>query len=174
MKMKRWLLLAVLFAACASQRSMQTVKAFREARDRFDDAAASKYVAPGSPLAKGGAWRHWDEYFHGHTTWSGWTAHGRVVSAYGDEMNDFYRYLDWKVKPYKMTWWLDENYKVEKQEIEPDPEKATSRLEEFKAWAAKAHPDELEYLMPKGQIDPSADRPERWRKILEEWHATMK
>jgi hypothetical protein len=32
----------------------------------------------------------------------------------------------------------------------------------------------LEYLMPKGEINPAGDRPERWKAILEQWRATLK
>ena len=42
-------------------------------------------------------------------------------------------------------------------------------MKEFKEWARANHPDELAYLMPKDRLDPTGDRPERWRVMLDEW-----
>jgi hypothetical protein len=76
--------------------------------------------------------------------------------------------LDWQAPPYTMTFWLDDQNHVSEVLIKSGG-KAKSRLDEFKLWALEHHPRELVYLMPKGQIDPTGDRPERWRAIIEKW-----
>ena len=166
----------VLLPACTSSRLIRRVQEFRALRERGDDAASQAFLTSdakmffnkregeGSPII-GGPWRHWDTYFHGHASFTDWSSHDRVVTAIGHETNDYYRLLDWKPSPWRMTWWLDESDKISAILLEP-LEKSTSRLEEFVAWAKKNHPDELAYLMPKGEIDPTGDRPERWRPIL--------
>ncbi|HEX3110025.1 MAG TPA: hypothetical protein VHU41_13105, partial [Thermoanaerobaculia bacterium] len=54
------------------------------------------------------------------------------------------------------------------------PGKETSRMEEFRAWAAVHDPTELEYLMPKGKLDPTGDRPERWKALLVRWREAVR
>ena len=178
--MRKLVLLLIAFVACATENNIRTVKNFRAARERGDDAAAEAYLTPDSRMwfvkkegpgfivGHGGEeWRHWDLYFHGHSTYSDWQSHGNVVTANVMESNDFYHLLDWKPAPYRLTYWFERG-RIKEILLEPLG-KSTSRLEEFKSWAAKTHPDELAYLMPKGEIIPTADRPERWRAILEEW-----
>jgi hypothetical protein len=77
--------------------------------------------------------------------------------------------LDWQPAPYTVTYWLDSSNRISGVLIKSLPWKTVNRLPEFEEWAAAHHPDELAYLMPKGKLDPSGDRPERWRAILEEW-----
>jgi hypothetical protein len=79
------------------------------------------------------------------------------------ETNDFYRLLDWKPVPYRMTWWLDANGKITGAMVHSLPGKPTSRLPEFREWAAAHHPEELEYLMPK--------RPPRPPPVKLKWRA---
>jgi hypothetical protein len=179
--MRRVLFLAA-FVACASQQNnIRIVKNFREAREQGDLARAQAYIAPGARLwfenktgpgepyvLSGGSWDHWDTYFHSKNELSEWRTDARAVSATVNETNDFMQFLDWQAAPYTMTWWLDDQNRIAEVLIKGGG-KPKSRLDEFKAWAAKNHPDELAYLMPNGQIDPTGDRPERWRAILEEW-----
>jgi hypothetical protein len=181
--MRRVLFLAA-FVACASQQNnIRIVKNFREARERRDFVTAQTYVAPGARvwyeektgpgeplLLGGGRWDHWDHYFHSKTDLFNWRTDGQAVITSVHETNDFMRLLDWKAAPYTMTFWLDDTNRISGVLIKGGG-KPKSRLDEFKVWAAKAHPGELAYLMPKGQIDPTGDRPERWRAILEEWRA---
>ncbi len=180
--MNRVVPLLALVVCCASfDPQIQSVQAFRALRDRGDDAAAASYLTPdsriwftakkgeGSPFGHGHeAWHHWDLYFHGRTTFTHWSAHDGVVSAIGHETNDYYRLLDWKPPPFRMTWWLTSDHKIHEILFEPLG-KSTSRLDQFRAWAAVVHPGELADLMPTGEIDPTGDRAERWRALLIEW-----
>jgi len=72
-----------------------------------------------------------------------------------------------------MTWWLDEQHHITAILFEPLG-KPASRFDEVTAWAKAHHPEELAYLMPKGDIDPTGDRPERWKVLLEEWRASVR
>jgi hypothetical protein len=178
-------LLLLLFVACASSPKISNIKAFRTARERGETAAMMSYLAPGARmwfdkregegmlLGENERWRHWDTYFHGHSELYDWKVDGNVVTAMGRETNDFYRLTEWKAPPFRQTWWLDDQNRITAILFEPlgNP---TSRFDEVKAWAKEHHPDELAYLMPKGQIDPTADRPERWRALLDEWRESIR
>ncbi|HEX3580646.1 MAG TPA: hypothetical protein VH087_02710 [Thermoanaerobaculia bacterium] len=87
------------------------------------------------------------------------------------ETNDFYRLLDWKTVPYPITWWLDANGRVTGAMVHSLPGKPTSRLPEFREWTAAHHPEEFEYLTPKGHLDPTGDRAERMGRLLMQWRS---
>ena len=169
-----------VIVCCASQSNIAIVKAFEGAGERGDDAASQGYVAPdarmwfnkkegpGVPLI-GGPWRHWDLYFRGHTRFTDWESRDHVVTAIGHETNDYYRLLDWKPEPFRMTWWLDDAGKITDALLESSADKSTGRLDDFRAWVKQKHADQLAYLMPGGKFDPTGDRPERWRTLLLEW-----
>ncbi|HJT18655.1 MAG TPA: hypothetical protein VJ853_14765 [Thermoanaerobaculia bacterium] len=179
--MRKTVLVVFALAACATQNNIQTVKNFRAARERGDTAAAEAYLTPdsriwfekkdgpGEPFGHGDQPdRHWDVYFHARSTYSDWQSHGDSVSATVLETNDFYQLLDWKPAPYRLTYRFDAQGRIKEVLLE-SMGKSTSRLAEFKQWAAKTHPDELAYLMPNGHIDRTADRAERWHALLMEW-----
>jgi hypothetical protein len=178
--MRKALAFLFVIVCCASQSDIAVVQVFHDTDARGDDAATQAYVVPGArmwfdkregagvPLL-GGPWRHWDLYFHGHTRFTNWESHDHVVTAIGHETNDYYRLLDWKPAPFRMTWWLDGAGKITGVLLEPTAGKSASRLDDFRAWVKQKHPDELEYLMPGGNFDPTGDRPERWRALLLEW-----
>jgi hypothetical protein len=82
-------LLLLLFVACASSTSaIRTVQAFRDARERGDEAAMQSLLAPdarmffdkreGNGMLLGGTdeWSHWDTYFHGHSEKDDWKGGG--------------------------------------------------------------------------------------------------
>jgi hypothetical protein len=167
--------------SCASQPLVRRVQEFRDARDRGDFTSAQAYIAPGARLwyeekkgdgeayvLRGGSWDHWDTYFHGRNRLTDWRTTGRSVTATAYETNDFMQLLEWQAPPYTITWWFNKENRISGVLIKGGG-KARSRLEEFREWARKNHPEELEYLMPKGRLDPTGDRPERWHTILEEW-----
>lgn len=178
---KRLIFAIFLMTSCASHAHIRAVLQFRALREKGDDAAVQAYVAPGAKIwfgqkegegssLLGNSWRHWDEYFHSHSEFTQWESHGNEVTAVGREMNDYYRLLDWTPPPFRQTWWFDASGRISEVLYQPLG-KSTHRLKEFEAWAREHHPDELSYLMPKGEIDPSGDRPERWRPILIEWRS---
>lgn len=131
---------------------------------------------PGEPVgAGGGKWAHWDSYFHSRTHYTDWVVSDREISAIAHESNDFYRLLEWTPQPYLMTWWLDGEGRVTGKLVSSIPApKPMSRMNEMKAWARKHHPEELAYLMPNDALDPTGDRPERWKRLLTEWREDAK
>lgn len=183
--MRRPIVTLLIAAACASSSSVSIkhVQAYRAASARGDD--LSPYLAPGArmwydtkegegePLKKGqGSYAHWDHYFGSTSTLTDWQVHDGAVSAVVHETNAFYRLLDWTPAPYRMTWWLDAEGRIREALLTAIPGHDTKgRLAEFQAWAREHHPDELDYLMPKGRIDPKGDRAERFAALLKEWRA---
>ena len=178
-------LLLLLAIACATTASnIERVQAYRAAHERGDLAAEQAFLAPdarmfyekregeGEPLTAGssGRYAHWDEFFHSTATLADWKEEGNAVSATVHEGNDFYRLLDWTPKPYRMTWWVDADGRITAAMVQSLPGESTrGRMNDFQEWARTHHPDELAYLMPNGRIDPTEDRPERFRKLLLEW-----
>ena len=177
--------LGLLLAFCANDRLIHRVKAYHNARAADDVAAEAAFLSPdartwyesrtgeGEPLKPGrsGRYAHWDAFFHSKPVLSDWVVRGREVTATVHETNDFYRLLDWKPNPYQMTWWFDDQDRISGVMIRSLPGKETSRLQEFRAWATLHQPAELEYLMPKGKLDPTGDRAERFKALLVEWRA---
>jgi hypothetical protein len=164
---------------------IRIVQQFREAREKGDLALARSYLAPdariwfdqkertgaGAPWTlEPGDWDRWDRFFHSRTEYTDWQDLGDRVTALGHETNDFYRLTEWSPKPLAFTWWLDEKGRISGFLFHAQGEgKDPSRFDELEAWASANRPDELAYLMPKGRIDPSGDRPARWRALAIEW-----
>ena len=179
---------ALLLAACATDDALHRVRAYRNARARGDAAAEARYLAPGArmyfeektglgePLkaGKSGSWAHWDDYFRSQVSLTDWKVEGNMVSAVVHETNEFYQLLEWEPRPYRMMWWVDDSGRITEALVQriPGP-KVKSRLDEFKAWAREHHPEELAYLMPGDRIDPTGDRPERVRRILDDWRRNL-
>ncbi len=159
------------------------VKALLEARKRGDEAAARALMSPdariwwekregaGQPWGLVSKWSGWDAYFHSQNDYSDFRETGDTVAASGVEMNDFYRLIERPPQRFRATWWLDSAGKFAGFLYEPrgSTVPGEDRLEQFKAWARKEKPAELEYLMPGGQFDPTGDRPQRFHAILVEW-----
>ncbi len=172
-------------AASGADHRIETVKKFQAARQRGDLVKARALLAPdpriwfdmeerkgpGEPWKlEEGDWDRWDRFFHSATTYSDWKSGADRVTAIGREINDYYRLLDWEPKPLALAWWFDSSGNIAGFLFHAVADAPThSRLAEFKEWAKKNRPEELAHLMPKGRIDPSGDRPERWRAILIEW-----
>lgn len=172
-------------AALAASGRIETVQKFREAREKGDLAAARGYLAPDAriwfdmPERKGDGepwtlepddWDGWDRFFHSKTSYTDWKDLGDRVTAVGHESNDFYRLTDWTPKPMGFSWWFDAHGKISGFLFHAVGEgKAQSRFDQLQDWARLHLPDELAYLMPKGRIDPSGDRPARWRALAIEW-----
>jgi hypothetical protein len=169
----------------AADHRIETVKKFEAARERGDLETASALLAPdprvwfdteerkgpGEPWSlEKGEWDHWDHFFHRKIAYSDWKSQGDHVTATGRETNDYYRLLDWEPKPLALTWWFDSSGKITGFMFHAVRDAPThSRLREFETWAKKNHPGEIAYLKPKGRMNPTKDRPERWLALLKEW-----
>jgi hypothetical protein len=163
------------------------VKAFLDAKEQPDKAAAQAMLAPGArswfderkgegdPYALQGRWSGWDAFFRTKNTYSDWTQGRDSVTANGEEMNDFYRLIERSPTRFRATWWLDASGRIDGFLYEPRGAVVPGdRFREFKEWARREKPAELDYLMPGGRIDPTGDRPQRFRALLEEWRRAAK
>jgi hypothetical protein len=175
----------VVSAATGEPTRIETVQRFREARERGDLAAARAYLAPdariwfdmaeregeGKPWTlEPDDWDRWDRFFHSRTEYTDWKDAGDRVTAIGHETNDFYRLTDWTPRPLAFTWWFDAKGRISGFLFHAvEGEKVKSRFDELKAWARANRPEELADLMPRDRIDPSGDRPARWRRLAIEW-----
>jgi len=66
-------------------------------------------------------------------------------------------------------WPFDAFKRIEGQLIRTVGVRPPGRAEEFLPWTRQNEPEELEYLMSGGEIDPGGDRPKRMRELLNQW-----
>ena len=176
----------LLSAFCVTQPLIRRAQEFRDLIETGNYAEAERFVAPGARTffekregpgepytVGGGSWAHWDSFFHSRNRLAEWRVNGRRVTATAHETNDFMELLEWKAPPYTITWTFDDSDRISEVLIQGGVGKRTSRLDEVKAWAEMHHPGEIAYLMPKGRIDPTGDRAERWKKLLLEWRESI-
>ena len=159
------------------------VKEFRAVREK-DPQAAQAFLADDPRVwyekkeGAGQAWRfdsdpwvHWDKFFKSQSTDKDWRVEGRAVSVVAVESNDFYRLIERAPSPIRLTWFFNEAGKLSGFLVQSMSKGQADRLDEFSKWAREHHPTELDYLMPKGRINPEGDRAERWQALLIKWRA---
>src|SRR5437763_1574825 len=136
---------ALVLLGCADERLIRRVQTYNHARKNGDVSTESRLLASNARMwyesrtgegelltpGRSGSYAHWDALFHSRSMLSGWTVHGREVTATVHETNDFYRLLDWQPAPYQMTWWFDEQNRITGAMVRSLPGKATSRMQEF-------------------------------------------
>ena len=186
-------LTALILCACASAEDagqhahVARIEAFRELRESGDLAGARALLVDGpriwygerdgdgSPWTLGGGrWKAWDDYFRGTAVRATeWHVDGEVVWADVVETNDYYRLVERPPSRWRATYFIAEDGRIEGFLVGriPGLERDGGRDAEFEAWARETHPEEAEYLMPGGSIDPTGDRPQRMRALLELWRA---
>lgn len=166
------------------------VEEFRSARARGDLDAARAMMSTdprlwydskegeGSPWTMGGGrWSAWDEHFRGVTEREGaWHVEGDRVWADMVETNEYYELTEAPSRRmWRGTYFIDDADKIAGFMVSavPGVSRAPGRADEFKAWAREHHPDEAEYLMPGGKLDPTEDRAPRMRALLNEWRLSV-
>jgi hypothetical protein len=180
--------LIILLAGCVDAR-VHTVEAFEAARDAGDYETARSYMGddprvwwgvregPGAQWALGGGpWRGWDAHFHGDSARiTPWRVDGDRVWADMRESNDYYRLLEREPGFWRRSYFFDGGDRITGTMIGAvdDPPPPSGRDDEFEAWARANHPGELDYLEPDGKIDPTGDRPQRYRALLNTWRASV-
>lgn len=125
----------------------------------------------------GGRWGAWDTHFRGSSTHGAWVVEdgGRRVSAVFEEINDYYRLLERPAQHHRQTYFFDARGRIEGMMVSDvdEPDGAPEGLgDAFGAWASANAPEEWAYLRPGGKIDPTGDRAERTRRLLNAWRAT--
>jgi hypothetical protein len=177
-------LIAVMFTACStgSKANIEIIKAFLNAREKKDSTRYMALVSPhmrvwyeekkgeGTKWSPRSTWAKWDDYFKPVKTYREFKQDSNAVSVIIVETNNFFKLIDRKPAPVRLTWWLNKEQKIEGYLVRSLADSThTDRLNEFAEWAKKNNPTELEYLMPGGSINPEGDRPQRWERVLLEW-----
>ena len=88
-------------------------------------------------------------------------------------MNDYFRLIEREDMPrYRLTYFLDDENRIEGYMIssaDPGGPPSVSRFDEVEAWALANHAEEWAYLRPGGNLDPTGDRAERTRVLINLW-----
>lgn len=116
-----------------------------------------------------GPWAKWDDHFQGQSEEVEWRAEDHAAVLVYRETNDYFRLLERGWVTNENVYYIDADGKISGLLIRGTGERPPGRTDEFLAWARDNEPDELRYLMPDGEVDPSGDRPERFRAILNRW-----
>lgn len=120
-------------------------------------------------LSTPGPWAAWDEHFRSQTSIVQWKEQSRSATAVVRETNDYFRLLERGWVTNEITYFFDESGRIDGLLIRAAGVRPAGRTDEFLAWARAHDLDELAALMPGGEIDPSADHPERFRRLLNRW-----
>ncbi len=184
----RWLvLLTILLVGCRTSK-IRTVESFRAIRDSSEYELARNYLGSdprvwygertgeGMPWTLGaGRYDNWDEQFRSSGDLGPWHPEGDTVWAVATEWNEYYSLIERQgVSRYRITYFFDRHGQIEGYMIsaaypgEPD-EASTDRIDEIEVWAEANHPEEWEYLHPGGRLDPTGDRAQRTRTLINEW-----
>ena len=189
------ILLAVLMLAglcsCTST-NIQTIESFRAARKGGDLDAARSYLADDPRVwydakeGEGNAWnlaggryKQWDTHFRSDSNPGPWHVEDSTVWRVVEEWNDYYSLIERQDTPrYRITYFFDDDGKIKGYMIsaaDPDQVSAPSvtRFDEVQAWAKANHPDEWEYLRLGGSLDPTDDRAERTRTLINKWRLSV-
>jgi hypothetical protein len=120
------------------------------------------------PGAKG-PWAKWDEHFRSRKEELRWESGKNNATLFMKETNDYFQLLERGWVTTEIIYLFDNAGKIEGLLIRATGKRPPGRTEEFLKWAREHHPGELEYLMPGGDIDPTGDRPGRFRTLLNKW-----
>ncbi len=183
----------------STQSSMITkAEAFRAARQSGDLDAARAFLADdprvwyearagdGSPWTLGaGRWNAWDTHFNSESDPGPWQTEAHAVWRINQEWNEYYDLIERTDQSrYRITYFFDPDdagkisgYMISAADPDaPEPPADAprrDRLDEIEAWAQEHHPDEWAHLRPGGKLDPTGDRPERTRALINQWRATV-
>ena len=162
---------------------------YREARKAHDTQRIAGYLAEESRIwfdkkdgpgtlrkASGdGPWAEWDREMKSTSTTHEYKVNGNELVTVVSETNDYFKLLDRKPTPYQITYWFDDDERIEGMLISslPKEPKTKGRYDQFKKWADEHHPRVLDELQPEGKIIPSKENAIRWRKLLIEWRADV-
>ncbi|MCZ6542832.1 MAG: DUF1573 domain-containing protein [Planctomycetota bacterium] len=158
---------------------------YRAARKAHDRELISQYLAdesriwfdkkegPGTMRTStgDGPWAQWDRQMKSTSTTHAYEVNGNELVTVVIETNDYFRLLDRTPRPYQITYWFDDDERIEGMLVSslPKEPKTNGRYDQFKAWTDEQHPGVLDELQPEGKIIPSKENAIRWRELLIEW-----
>ncbi|MCH7847227.1 MAG: DUF1573 domain-containing protein [Planctomycetes bacterium] len=118
-----------------------------------------------------GPWAEWDREMKSTSTTHAYEVNGNELVTVVSETNDYFKLLDRKPTPYLLTYWFDDEERIEGMLVSslPKEPKNKGRNDQFKKWADEHHPGVLDELQPDGRIIPSKENAIRWRELLIEW-----
>jgi hypothetical protein len=159
------------------------VQAFRALRQAGDYDAARLLMSDdprrwwgeregaGSPWTLGtrGRWADWDDHMQSTSEVLEWTAGDHSATLLAAESNDYYRLLERGPQKVSYTYYLDAAGLLTGYLIAAPGPRDPGRTDDYLAWAAANEPEELAYLRPNGEIDPTGDRAPRTRAQLTRW-----
>jgi hypothetical protein len=128
----------------------------------------------GSPWTIGtrGRWADWDDHMQSTSQVLEWTTSDHSATLLAAELNDYYRLLERGPQQVSYTYFLDDEGLLSGYLIASPGPRDPGRTDDYLAWAAANEPEELAYLRPGGEIDPTGDRAQRTRAQLNRWRAT--
>jgi hypothetical protein len=169
----------------ATDPRIQSAEAFTAAREAGDLETARSYLGSdprfwydsregvGDPMQveEGGRWAAWDAEFRSAGEIIQWEVDSDWVASIHSEMNDYFRLIERNGAWYRKTWFFGPDGKIEGAMISgwEDAPRTKDMGDEFAKWAAATRPAEWDYLRPGGSLDPTDDRAERTRKLLNTW-----
>lgn len=159
------------------------VEAFRSLSDegRYDE--ARQMLSPdarrwfetqeddGMPweIGSGGPWAKWDAHFASKKKILDRSVeHDQVIYTI-EENNDYYRLLDRPAQKSQIVYILNNERRITGMIIRSLGVRDPGSTDDFLQWASSNRPSELNTLMPNGEVDPTSDHPERFRKLINEW-----
>jgi hypothetical protein len=133
--------------------------------DRREGEGEPWKIGPKTP----GPWANWDDELRSRKEIVEWKEGPDSASVVMRETNDYFRLLERGWVTNEVTYYFDDSGRIEGLLIRGLGERPPGRTEEFLSWAAENEPEELEALMPDGEVDPSGDHPQRFRELLRRW-----
>ncbi len=162
---------------------------YREARRARDTQRIAGYLAEESRIwfdtkegpgtlrtsTGDGPWAQWDREMKSTSTTHEYEVNGNELVTIVSETNDYFKLLDRKPTPYQITYWFDDDERIEGMLVSslPKESKNKGRYDQFKEWADEHHPGVLDELQPEGKIIPSKENAIRWRELLIEWREAV-
>lgn len=174
-------------ASAPSARGESLVEIAREFRalldaGRYDDARAMMSASPRRWFneregegrswtvgARSGPWAGWDEHFRSRKEEVEWLPGERSATVVMRETNDYFELLERGWVTNEIIYLFDDSDRIDGLLIRAVGDRPPGRTEEFLQWARAHDSEELDDLMPGGEIDPSAEHPPRFRVLLNRW-----
>jgi hypothetical protein len=165
------------------------LRAYLEARDRGDAAAARSYLAPdariwvgaakegpGRPMGVNRDFAAWETTVNARFHYSAFRSETKdTVSYRSEESSDFAKLLGVDAVRGDVTCWFDGLGRITGLLYRPVGPRTSEIVQPYVDWARLHKPERLAALMPDGQMVYNAQTAQLWLEALREWRkATAK